>query len=92
MTRADQPDCTQRESAATRLGTERRRLFFVGVALSLIAPLLPYLTGAWETVWFGLAAWPLPLALRAVLFLLGFHLALSIIGLPLCSVGRCVER
>jgi STE24 endopeptidase len=52
--------------------------------------LLPYLTGAWETVWFGLAAWPLPLALRALLFLLGFHVVLAAIGLPLAYYGSYV--
>jgi STE24 endopeptidase len=62
----------------------------VGAGVSLLAPLLPYLTGAWETLWFGLAAWPLPLALRALLFLLGFHLALSAIGLPLAYYGSYV--
>lgn len=82
--------CPQRESAAARLGAERRRLFFVGAIVSLLAPLLPYLTGAWETVWFQLAAWPLPLAVRAPLFLLGFHLALAVIGLPLAYYGSYV--
>ncbi len=76
-------DCPQRESVAARLGAERRRLFVVGAIVSLLAPLLPYLTGAWETIWFALAAWPLPLPIRAPLFLLGFHLALAVIGLPL---------
>ena len=83
-------DCPQRESAAERLGAERRRLFFVGAGVSLLAPLLPYLTGAWETVWFGLAAWPLPLPLRALLFLLGFHVALAVVGLPLAYYGSYV--
>ena len=83
-------DCPQRESAAARLGAERRRLFFVGVIVSLLAPLLPYLTGAWETVWFKMAAWPLPLAVRAPLFLLGFHLALAVVGLPLAYYGSYV--
>lgn len=83
-------DCSQRQSAAARLGFERRRLFFVGAGVSLLAPLAPYLTGAWETVWFGLAAWPLPLALRTLMFLLGFHLALAIIGLPLAYYGGYV--
>src|SRR5438128_5973654 len=83
-------DCPQRESAAARLGSERRRLFFVGALVSLLAPVLPYLTGAWESVWFGLAAWPLPLALRALMFLLGFHLALAAIGLPLAYYGSYV--
>jgi STE24 endopeptidase len=83
-------DCPQRELAAARLGAERRRLFFVGALGSLVAPLLPYLTGAWETVWFDLAASPLPLPLRALLFLLGFHLALAVIGLPLAYYSSFV--
>jgi STE24 endopeptidase len=83
-------DCPQRELAAARLGAERRRLFFVGALVSLAAPLLPYLTGAWETVWFSLAAWPLPLALRAAMFLLAFHLALAVIGLPLAYYSSYV--
>jgi STE24 endopeptidase len=45
--------------------------------------LLPYLTGAWETTWFALAAVPLPLVVRAVLFLFGFHVAIAAIALPL---------
>src|SRR5207244_2545160 len=56
----------------------------------LLAPLLPYLTGAWETVWFDLAAWPLPLAVRVPLFLLGFHLVLAIVGLPLAYYSSYV--
>src|SRR5229473_8672965 len=83
-------DHPQRESAAACLGAERRRLFFVGAILSLLAPLLPYLTGAWETVWFELAAWPLLLPVRALLFLLGFHLALAVIGLPLAYYSSYV--
>jgi STE24 endopeptidase len=83
-------DCAQRDLAAARLGSARRRLFFVAAGVSLLAPLLPYLTGAWETAWFGLAAWPLPLALRVVLFLLGFHLVLAAISLPLAYYGGYV--
>jgi STE24 endopeptidase len=75
-------DCPQRESAAARLGAERRRLFLVSAAVSLGAPLLPYLTGAWETAWFGLAALPLPLSVRAFVFLLAFHAVLAVILLP----------
>jgi STE24 endopeptidase len=82
--------CPEREIAAARLGAERRRLFVVGMLISLAAPLLPYLTGAWETVWFGLAAWPLPLAARALLFLVGFHLVLALIALPLAYYGGYV--
>jgi STE24 endopeptidase len=77
------PDCPQRDVAAARLGAERRRLFFVGAMVSLAAPLLPYLTGAWETTWFALAGLPLPLAVRAMLFLLGFHVVIAAIALPL---------
>src|SRR5439155_4791541 len=76
-------DCPQREVAAARLGAERRRLFFVGSFVSLAAPLLPYLSGAWETAWFTLAALPLPLAVRTVVFLLGFHMLIAAIALPL---------
>jgi STE24 endopeptidase len=76
-------DCPQRELAAARLGAERRRLFFVGSVVSLAAPLLPYLSGAWETTWFALAAAPLPLAVRTVAFLLGFHVVIAVIALPL---------
>src|SRR5260370_29273182 len=83
-------DHPQRESAAASPAPERRRLFFVGAIVSLLAPLLPYLTGAWETVWFELAVWPLPLPVRALLFLLGFHLALAVIGLPLAYYSSYV--
>ncbi|TME38897.1 MAG: hypothetical protein E6I75_06325 [Chloroflexi bacterium] len=80
----------QRELVAARLGAERRRLFIVGALLSLAAPLLPYLTGAWETAWFALAAAPLPLAARAVTFLVGFHVALAVVLLPLGYYGGFV--
>ncbi len=76
-------DCPDRQLAAARLGKERRRLFLVGTLVSLAAPLLPYLSGAWETVWFDLAATSLPLPLRALVFLLGFHVALAVVMLPL---------
>lgn len=79
----DELDCPERQLAAARLGAERRRLFFVGVALSLAAPLLPYLTGTWETYWYALADTFWPIALRTALFLVGFHLALALIMLPL---------
>jgi Zn-dependent protease with chaperone function len=78
-----QATCPEREIAAVRLGAERRRVFFASALLSLVAPLLPYLTGAWETGWFALAASGLPLALRAVMFLVGFHLMLSVMFAPL---------
>src|SRR4029453_18868912 len=73
----------ERAAAAVRLGSERRRLFVVGTLVSIGTPLLLYLTGAWETAWFALAAAPLPLWLRIVLFLLGFHLVMSLGLLPL---------
>jgi Zn-dependent protease with chaperone function len=82
--------CPEREIAAVRLGAERRRVFFASAALSLLAPLLPYLTGAWETAWFALAASGLPLALRAVLFLVGFYLVLSVMLAPLGYYGSYV--
>jgi len=75
--------CPERETAAARLGSERRRLFVLGTLVSLAAPVLPYLTGVWETAWFALAATALALPIRALLFLLGFHLALSVVMLPL---------
>lgn len=82
--------CPERQAAAARLGTERRRLFFVGTLLGLVAPLLPYLTGTWETLWYALAATFWPFALRAALFLLGFHLALAVVLLPLSYYGGFV--
>jgi STE24 endopeptidase len=48
-----------------------------------LASLLPYLSGAWENAWFTLAASNLPLFVRALLFLVGFHLVLSVVLLPL---------
>jgi STE24 endopeptidase len=83
-------DCPQRASAAARLGTQRRRLFFVGALISLAAPLLPYLTGAWETTWFALASLPLPFAVRTVLFLVGFHVVIATIAVPLAFYGGYV--
>jgi STE24 endopeptidase len=83
-------DCSERESAAVKLGTERRRLFLVGTIVSLAAPLLPYLTGAWETAWFALASLPLPLPIRAACFLIGFHLLLAVIMVPLGYYGGYV--
>ncbi|MDQ6673288.1 MAG: M48 family metalloprotease [Chloroflexota bacterium] len=87
---AGQGELAQAGSAAARLGAERRRLFVVGTLVSLAAPLLPYLTGAWETAWFALAAQPLALPVRAVVFLLGFHLVLAIIMAPLGYYGGYV--
>ena len=83
-------ECPEREAAAARLGAERRRLFVISALLSLAAPLLPYLTGAWETIWFALAAAPLPLAARAAVFLVGVHLALAAVMLPLGYFGGYV--
>jgi STE24 endopeptidase len=83
-------DCQQRELAAARLGVERRRLFFLSALVSLAAPLLPYLTGAWETVWFQLATLPLGLPLRVILFLVFFHVVLAAITLPLSCYGGYV--
>lgn len=75
------------QAAATALAAERRRVFLAGAAISVLGPALPYLTGTWESVWFGLAAsnWPLPL--RTVIFLAGFHLALAVLLLPLSYYG-----
>jgi STE24 endopeptidase len=75
--------CPSQEAAAARLGAERRRLFIISTLISLAAPLLPYLTGAWETIWYALAATPLILPIRIALFLVTFHLALALIMFPL---------
>jgi len=83
-------ECQAHDAAAAQLGAERRRLFLVGTLISLAAPLLPYLTGAWETAWFALAALPLPLPIRAVSFLLGLHLVLAVIMAPLGFYGGYV--
>lgn len=77
----------QHEAAAARYGAERRRLFLIGTLVSLAAPLLPYLTGAWETAWYKLATLSLPLPIRALAFLLGVHLALAVILVPLAFYG-----
>ncbi|HET6316693.1 MAG TPA: M48 family metalloprotease, partial [Chloroflexota bacterium] len=79
--------CAQHDAAAARLGAERRRLFIASAVLTPVALLLPYLTGAWETLWFGLASWPLPLWARAILFLLLLHGLLAIAVLPLSYYG-----
>ncbi|MBV9175207.1 MAG: M48 family metallopeptidase, partial [Chloroflexi bacterium] len=84
------PPDSQRERAAAQLGAERRRLWLVGVVISLAAPLVPYLTGTWETVWYGVAATPLPFAASVVFFLVFVHLALSIVALPLGYYGGFV--
>lgn len=82
--------CPEREAAAARLGSQRRRLFLVGACLSLAAPLLPYLTGAWETAWFQLAATALALPVRAAVFLVGLNLVLAVVMLPLAYYGGYV--
>jgi STE24 endopeptidase len=87
---AEDPSCPERQSAAARLGAERRRVFLVGTLISLAAPLLPYLTGTWETIWFALAGLPLPFAVRVLIFLLGLHLALAVVMLPLGYYGGYV--
>jgi len=73
----------ERTAAAARLGAERRRLFFVGAVISIGGPFLLYLTGAWENAWFALAAAPLGFWPRTVVFLLGAHLLMSVMLLPL---------
>ena len=80
-------ECPERDAAAARLGAERRRLFLISTAVGLAAPVLPYLTGSWETAWFTLAATSLPLPVRALIFLLGFHFALAVVMLPLGYYG-----
>jgi STE24 endopeptidase len=62
-------------------------LFLAGAALGILAPLLPYLTGTWETLWFALAATLLPLWLRAAVFLVILHALLAIVLLPLSYYG-----
>ena len=83
-------DCPEREAAAARLGSARRRLFLLSTPISLAAPLLPYLTGAWETMWFALAVTFWPLAVRTVIFLVGLHVVLGLVSLPLAYYGGYV--
>ncbi|MBV9577428.1 MAG: M48 family metalloprotease, partial [Chloroflexi bacterium] len=75
--------CPERQAAAERLGRERRRLFLITTVVSLAVLLVPYLTGAWETLYFNLATtfWPLPV--RVAIFLIGMHLAIAAVLLPL---------
>jgi Zn-dependent protease with chaperone function len=75
--------CPERQAAAARLGAERRRLFLAATVLSLAAPLVPYLTGTWETLWYALAATDWPFALRTAVFLVGFHVVMALVMLPL---------
>jgi STE24 endopeptidase len=58
--------------------------------LSILAPLLPYLTGAWEAAWFTLAALPLPLAARIVVFLAAFHLVVTVMLVPVAYYSSYV--
>lgn len=74
---------TEREAAAARLGAERRRVFVIATLASLLAPVLPYITGVWESFWFALATTPLPLVVRVVLFLLVFYLVLAVVLIPI---------
>jgi STE24 endopeptidase len=83
-------DCPGRESDAARLGAERRRLFVMGSIVALAAPAVPYVTGAWETGWFALAALPIALPVRAMLFLALFQVLIAVIGLPLAYYGGYV--
>jgi STE24 endopeptidase len=82
--------CPERQAAAERLGAERRRLFFISAPLSIAIPVLPYLTGTWETLWYALASTGLPLPLRTLVFLLAFYLAFAIVLLPLSYYGGFV--
>lgn len=79
--------CPERQRAAAQLGAERRRLFLVSAALSVMVPVWPYLTGTWETAWYTLAGTVLPFAARTPLFLIAFHLAVAIVLLPLGYYG-----
>jgi STE24 endopeptidase len=83
-------ECPERQAAAARLGTERRRLYVITTTVSLAALLVPYLTGAWETLYFALATTGWPLAVRAAIFLVGMHLALAAVMLPLSYYGGYV--
>jgi len=78
------------QKAAAQLGTERRRVYLASAVLSLATPLLPYLSGAWETAWYSLAATWLPLGLRTALFLVLFHLVIASVLLPLNYYGGFV--
>src|SRR5262245_8954105 len=86
---ADGP-CAERQLAAARLGAERRRLFLISSVLSLAVPVVPYLTGTWETLWYALAATWLPFPLRTVVFLLVFYLACALVLLPVSAYGGYV--
>ena len=76
-------NCPERQAAAAHLGAERRRLFVIATLVSLATPLLPYLTGTWETAWYALAATFWPIAVRTALFLIGCHGVAALVMLPL---------
>jgi STE24 endopeptidase len=76
-------ELVDREAAAARLGAQRRRVFVIATIASLLAPLVPYLTGVWESIWYALAATPLPLVARVVLFLIAFHLLIALVVVPI---------
>jgi STE24 endopeptidase len=76
-------EVVDREVAAARLGAQRRRIFVVATIASLLAPVVPYVTGVWESMWYALAASPLPLVLRVVLFLIAFHLLMAVVVIPI---------
>jgi STE24 endopeptidase len=89
--RLSEPTCPEeRQAAAARLGAERRRLFLISTPLGIALPLLPYLSGTWETLWYDLAATWWPLALRTGLFLLAFYLAYAVVLLPVSFYGGFV--
>jgi STE24 endopeptidase len=75
--------CPEAQNAAVQLGAERRRIYLVGAILSLAIPLVPYLSGTWETAWYSLAATWMPLGVRTGLFIISFHLAFAVVLLPL---------
>ena len=75
--------CRGHDAAAARVGRRAPTTLLRRRRAVVLAPLLPYLTGAWETLWFALAGLPLPLAARALVFLRLFHALLAIVVLPL---------
>ena len=76
-------EVVDREAAAARLGAQRRRVFVVATLASLLAPVVPYLTGVWESIWYAMAATPLPFVARSVLFLIIFHLLIAFVVIPI---------
>ena len=79
-----------REDAAARLGAEKRRMFVAATAASILAPLVPYVTGVWESGWYALAAVPLPLPIRVVSFLAIFHLLVDVVVVPIAFYSGLV--